>query len=75
MEYEHENRYSLVSEVFEYIATNGICTLNEISDNLIISKNTLINTIDTLVNFGLLEYVDEYNTHIRLSKAARVILD
>ncbi len=68
----YENRYSLASAIFEYIATNDICSINELADNLTISRDSIAKTIDILIMFGLLEYDDN---NIKVSKRARVILD
>ena len=66
---------SLVSEVFEYIANNGISTIDEIKNTLNISEESTINAIELLIKFGLLEYNDKYGLSVMLTKTARIILD
>ncbi len=66
---------SLASEVFEYIANNGISTIDEIKNTLNISEESTINTIELLIKFGLLEYNDKYGLSVMLTKTARIILD
>ncbi len=74
MSYEY-NLASLVSEIFEYIADNGISSIDEIRDRLNISEESTIKAVELLVKFGFLEYNDKYCLSLTLSKTARVILD
>lgn len=72
MDYESETLSTLANEIFEYIADNDICTIDELADNLLISKESIIRTIELLMMFGLIE--NDSNV-LAISKAARVILD
>jgi predicted transcriptional regulator len=65
----------LVSAIFEYIADNGISTIDEIKNTLTISEESTINAIELLIKFGLLEYNDKYGLSVMLTKTARIILD
>ncbi|MEM2856760.1 MAG: hypothetical protein QW416_06640 [Candidatus Nitrosocaldaceae archaeon] len=64
----------LVCEIFEYVAENGITTIDEISDRLSISKESALDIVELLIRFNILEYDDEYNICIKISKIAKIIL-
>ncbi len=66
---------ALTSAVFEYIASDGIATIDEIAEYLGISNDTVANIVELLIRFGLLEYDDMYALSIKLSKTAKIILE